>query len=142
MTPRKKPPPTIWELHARKIVLAGAALAAMAAGWTLSAPIRESGPLPVPSRVEVTTLRTESEQHFDAVSESLKQTLETAREALASASAARQQNNENRMRRLLDQQKEFQMRLDSAPGDRLFQDLLDTNKREIQKMLDESKLAK
>lgn len=108
----------------RKLVVFVTVMVAVAYIFGGLKPVIESGPLPLPSRQEVTTLRADTDKKFDATQHALDATAAAASAANVAAQNALSESNANRLDRLLQQRTNLQTLLRMTPNDPTLQQAL------------------
>lgn len=99
------------------LVALAAVVAALLYLMGVLTPVLTSGPLPVPSRVEVQELHQDLENHVDTLSKTLGEVLEVAKAANQAAQNSLNQSNANRLDRLIQQKTQLEALLQKTPGD-------------------------
>lgn len=119
--PKKRLPPHwsdyIPEHTGSKVVAGAAVVTALLYFFGILRPVFESGPLPIPSRAELTVLQKDLEEHVDTLKKGVDETLEVAKAANAQAQNAITQTNDYRLDRLLQQKFQLEEQLKKTPGD-------------------------
>lgn len=140
--PRKRaapPPPKLdWDEmlfgSKSKIVLWAGSLTAALYLFGALKPIVDSGPLPLPSRIEIETLRKDTTKSLDSVTKGLDETLEVAKAANVAAQNANDQLSIAKLDRLIAQKVQLEALLAMNPQDQTLKQALEHTQIDIGKL--------
>lgn len=125
----------------RKLIALVAVLTASAYLLGAFKPIVDSGPLPVPSRKEVTDLRDDMTKNLDSVKQGLDATLETAKAANIAAQNANDQLAVAKLDRLIAQKIQLESLIAMNPQDQTLKQALEHTQIDIGKLSNLTKPA-
>lgn len=134
------PPKSWWEVHAKKLVLVAAGIAAFLALADMSRPVLNSH-LPSASQTDVEAVKTGIEGHVDTLKKGLDATLEVAKAANLAAQQSVQQGNDYRLDRLLNQKITLQDQIAKNPNDATAKAALARTEIDIAKLVGEVRPA-
>lgn len=137
--PMVQPPERSWETFfagnpSTKLIAVAAAVTAGLYLLGIFKPVIDSGPLPLPSRIEVEALRKDTTQSLDTVTKGLDATLEVAKAANVAAQNANDQLSIAKLDRLIAQKVQLEALLAMNPQDQTLKQALEHTQIDIGKL--------